>query len=278
MTGPDFDHFCRLVRERSGLILGPEKAYLIRGRLDPVAQAEGLGDAAELLARLARDAPEALVLKSVTALATHESSFFRDVAPFEVLASQVLPDLIAARGARRTLRIWCAACSSGQEPYSVAVVLKEFGERLAGWRIEIVATDFSEPILAKAKAGLYSDFEVRRGLSPQRLERWFEPLDAEWRIRPELRSMVSFRHHNLLHGTAGLGVFDIILCRNVLIYFDQDRKRQVLEDVGRALAPDGAMFLGTAETILGVSCGLEPVPGGRGLCRKAAIPPIAQAS
>ncbi len=277
MTGPDFDHFCRLLRERSGLVIGPEKAYLIRNRLDPVARAEGLSDAAELLARLRKGAPEVLVQACVTALATHESSFFRDGTPFELLARQILPDLIAARRAQRSLRIWCAACSSGQEPYSVAIALQEAATQMPGWRLEIVATDFSKPILDKAQAGLYSAFEVKRGLSPQRQERWFQEEGGAWRVSPQLRQMISFRPHNLLQGTAGLGTFDVIFCRNVLIYFDPDGKRAVLEDLARALAPDGALFLGSAETILGLTTSLESMPGGRGLCRRAQGPRTAMA-
>lgn len=268
MIGPDYDHFSRLVRERSGLVLGPDKAYLVSGRLDPVARQHGLKDAAAVLGRIRAGAPEALIQACVDALATHESSFFRDGAPFELLSQQVLPGLIARRRAERSLRIWCAACSSGQEPYSVAMILSEMAGAMPGWRTEIVATDFSKPILEKARQGLYSDFEVRRGLSPERQARWFGREENAWRISPKLRQMVTFRPHNLLAGTAGLGTFDIVFCRNVLIYFDPDRKRMALEDLARAMAPDGALFLGSAETILGLSSSLEITPGARGLYRK----------
>lgn len=267
----DYQHFVRLVRERSGLSLGPEKAYLIRNRLDPVARAEGLPDAVALLALIRKGAPDRVLAACVDALATHESSFFRDGAPFELLANTVLPALISARSAQRSLRIWCAACSSGQEPYSVAIALQEMGPRLAGWRLEIVATDFSKPILEKARTAIYSDFEVRRGLTPQRLERWFQKDATAWRPTPQIRNMVSFREHNLLQGAAGLGTFDIIFCRNVLIYFDPDRKRTALDELARALAPDGSLFLGSAETIFGLSEKLELTPGARGLFRKAAV-------
>lgn len=268
MIGPDFDHFCRLVHEHSGLVLGPEKAYLIRSRLDPVAREAGFTGAPELLAALRKGGSGALIERCVNALATHESSFFRDGAPFEVLTRRVIPDLVAARGPQRSLRIWCGACSSGQEPYSVAIALQEMGGALAGWRTEIVATDFSAPILEKAKAGLYTDFEVRRGLSPERLARWFEPHAGAWRVSPRLQQMVTFQTHNLLHGAGSLGTFDIVFCRNVLIYFDQARKRMVLEELARAMAPDGALFLGSAETILGLTTSLEITPGQRGLYRR----------
>lgn len=269
MTGPDYEHFCRLVRQRSGLVLTPEKAYLVSSRLAPVARAEGLSTVAELLAVLRMGASETLLQQAVDVMATHESYFFRDAAPFEQLAEAVLPPLIAARQAQRTLRIWCAACSSGQEPYSVAMILMEMGYRLAGWKLEILATDMSEPILRKASAGLYNDFEVNRGLSPERQARWFKQEPDGWRVSPKLQQMVRFRPHNLLQGSAGLGVFDVIFCRNVLIYFDIETKRQILDHVSRAMAADGSLLLGSAETVLGVSSAVEPVPGLRGLYRPA---------
>lgn len=272
MTGPDYDHFCRLVRQRSGLVLTPEKAYLVTSRLAPVARTQGLGTVQQLLALLRNGAPEALIQQAVDAMATHESYFFRDAAPFEHLAAEVLPPLIAARQDRRTLRIWCAACSSGQEPYSVAMILMEMRHRLAGWKVEILATDMSEAILSKAATGLYNDFEVRRGLSQERQTRWFTREAEGWRISPKLREMVRFRPHNLLQGTGGLGVFDVIFCRNVLIYFDLETKRRILEQLGRAMANDGSLLLGSAETVLGVSDAVEPVPGLRGLYRPTGGP------
>ena len=269
MTGPDYDHFCRLVRQRSGLVLTPEKAYLVSSRLGPVARAQGLGTVEQLLAVLRIGASEALLQQVVDVMATHESYFFRDTAPFEQLANAILPPLIAARHAQRTLRIWCAACSSGQEPYSVAMILMEMWHRLAGWKLEILATDMSEPILRKASAGLYNDFEVKRGLSAERQARWFKQEPDGWRVSPKLQQMVRFKPHNLLQGSAGLGMFDVIFCRNVLIYFDIETKRQILDQVSRAMAVDGSLLLGSAETVLGVSNAVEPVPGLRGLYRPA---------
>jgi|TARA_R110002124_G_scaffold29919_6_gene103538 chemotaxis protein methyltransferase CheR len=271
MTDPDFDHFCRLIRQASGLVLTPEKAYLVMSRLGPVARAEGLASVEDLLAALRAGASNDLVQRCVDAMATHESYFFRDATPFDQLATDVLPPLIAARQTQRSLRVWCAACSSGQEPYSVAMVLQELGPRIAGWKIEILATDMSEPILQKARAGVYNDFEVKRGLSPERQNRWFKPVVDGWKVSPTLQQMVQFRHHNLLQGTAGLGVFDVIFCRNVLIYFDVENKRQILEQVGRAMANDGSLFLGSAETVLGVTTKIESTPGVRGLYRKTGM-------
>lgn len=267
MTGPDFDYFCKLMRDRSGLVLSASKAYLVRGRLEPVARAAGLGDVESLLAKLRSGAPDDLIRQCVDAMATHESSFFRDGAPFEQLARTILPALISQRRASRRLRIWCAACSSGQEPWSVAMLLKE-NAQLAGWNLEIVATDMSEAILTKARNALYSDFEVRRGLAPERLTRWFQPEGGEWRVLPALREIVSFRSHNLLQGVSGLGVFDVILCRNVLIYFDVERKREVFVHLDRALADDGVLCLGSSETVLGVVETFVTAEGARGLYRK----------
>ncbi|WP_339873700.1 protein-glutamate O-methyltransferase CheR [uncultured Brevundimonas sp.] len=271
MTDPDYDNFCRLARERSGLVLTPAKAYLVSGRLEPVARAEKLAGVPELLARLRSGAPEALIQRCIDAMATHESYFFRDGTPFEQLTTSVLPTLIAARQNTRSLRIWCAACSSGQEPYSIAMILQEMGARLAGWKIEIIATDMSEPVLTKARSGIYNEFEVKRGLSPERLARWFKPQGTGWQVSPVLQQMVQFRSHNLLKGTTGMGVLDVIFCRNVLIYFDVDHKRQILEQLHRAMANDGSLFLGSAETVMGLSQTIEPVTGMRGLYRRSQV-------
>lgn len=270
MTGPDFDHFCRLVRSRSGLVLTPEKSYLVRSRLAEVARAEGLADVPALLARIKAGASETMIRRCVDAMATHESSFFRDGAPFSEMTANILPPLIEARHASRRLKIWCAACSSGQEPYSLAIALQEMGARLAGWQIEILATDMSVSILKKAESGLYSDFEVKRGLSPERLARWFTASGGSWQVAPLLRQMVQFRPHNLLESPPAGGPFDIVLCRNVLIYFDVEQKRKVLGDIQRVLAPDGSLLLGSAETIIGVTTQFAVKTGARGLYQPVA--------
>lgn len=269
MNGPDFDAFRQLVRTQSGLVLTPDKRYLVESRLTPIAKEAGFETVAALLAAIRTGGGEALKRRCVDAMATHETFFFRDGTPFRLLEETLLPRLLEARKTTRTLRIWCAACSSGQEPYSIAILLREASARLPGWRTEIVATDMSEAILAKARSGLYSDFEVKRGLTEQRLNRWFKREDQGWRIAPELQQAVSFRPHNLLAGTAGLGVFDVIFCRNVLIYLDVDQKRTVLGQLARALAQDGGLFLGSAETVLGVTDAFELTRGVSGLFQLA---------
>ncbi len=270
MIGPDYDHFCTLVGQRSGLVLDSGKGYLVASRLESVARANGLADVPALLAQIKRGAPEALVRSCVDAMATHESLFFRDGTPFEQLEQSVLPELSAARPVGQPLRILSAACSSGQEPYSIAMLIQEQAIRLGGRKAEIVGADMSEGILGKARAGIYSSFEVQRGLSAERQARWLTPMGAAFEMSPKLKSMVTFRRHNLLDGMAGMGTFDIIFCRNVLIYFDAPKKSLVLNALSSALAPDGALLLGSAESVMGLCDTLELQAGSRGLYRRKA--------
>ena len=263
MTGPDYDHFCRLVLTRSGLVLNEGKAYLVQSRLEPIARSIGVAGTVELLALLRAGPPHGLEQRCVDAMATHESMFFRDTTPFEQMATVVLPQLARTRSPGQPLRIWCAACSSGQEPYSLAIIIQELSGLLAGRRVEIVGTDMSDAILNKARSGMYSDFEVRRGLSPERLNRWFQRSGDGWQANGQLRGMIFFQKHNLLDGVGGLGPFDIVLCRNVLIYFDPAGKTRVLEQIARAIWPDGALFLGSAETVIGLTDSFT-APTGRG--------------
>lgn len=267
MTGPDFDHFCRLIAQRSGLVLGPDKSYLINSRLEPIAKAAGLAGVPALLTALRTAPTTSLIQACVDAMATHESLFFRDASPFEQLAATVLPRLADTRPAGQPIRIWCAACSSGQEPYSIAMLVQEQAHRLGGRRVEIIGTDMVEAILTKARAGLYSGFEIQRGLSPERRTRFLIPRGDLWEVMPQVRSMVTFRAHNLLDGAKGMGPFDIVFCRNVLIYFDQAGKAQVLNQIAAAMAPDAALFLGSAESVLGLTDALVLEPGSRGLYR-----------
>ena len=268
MTGPEYDHFCALIGQRSGLVLDSGKTYLVASRLEPIARANGLADVSALLALIKCGAPETLVRACVDAMATHESLFFRDGTPFEHLERLVLPELAAARPAGQPLRILCAACSSGQEPYSIAMLIQEQAGRLGGRKAEIIGADMSEGILSKARAGVYSSFEVQRGLSPERQARWLTPQGAAFEMSPKIRGMVTFRRHNLLDGMTGMGTFDIIFCRNVLIYFDQAKKSQVMNQLAGALALDGALFLGSAETVMGLTDALALQPGSRGLYRR----------
>lgn len=276
MSGLDFDAFCQLVRTQSGLVLTADKRYLVDSRLKPIAREHGLADVDAVLAQLRARPSSELARQCVDAMATHETFFFRDGTPFNLFEKRVLPALISARQSTRALRIWCAACSSGQEPYSLAILLQEAAARLSGWRLEIVATDMSEGILGKARSGVYSSFEVKRGLSEDRLKRWFTPEGPNWRVSPALQQMVTFKPHNLLAGAAGLGAFDVIFCRNVLIYFDVAQKRTILQQLSRVLNRDGALFLGSAETVLGVTDAFELTPGASGLFQLSQSTPARQ--
>lgn len=270
MSPSDFQFLSALLRERSGLALTPEKTYLLESRLAPVARRHGLSGLPQLVALLRRDKPEPLVEEVVEAMTTNESFFFRDVRPFEAFRTSMLPKLREARAGVRALRIWSAACSYGQEPYSLAMLLDEQRAEWEGWRIEILATDLAEGVLERARAGLYSQFEVQRGLPIRMLTKHFVKEGDNWRLSPRIRAMVNFRRYNLLDDLSPLGRFDIVFCRNVLIYFDPPTKARVLDAVARQLAPDGYLVLGAAETVLGVSDALKPSPAEPGIYALAA--------
>jgi chemotaxis protein methyltransferase CheR len=269
MKPDDFEFLSRTVRERSGLQLTADKSYLLESRLMPVARRFGAKSLDEFIAAV-RKQNDAERLKAITeAMTTNETLFFRDTKPFEQFKRMVLPNLLQARASQRAVRIWCAASSSGQEPYSLAMVIKEEGARLAGWRFEIIATDISQEMIDRSRAGLYSQFEVQRGLPIQLLMKYFKQIDDRWQLEESIRSMVQFRLFNLLEDPRGLGNFDVVFCRNVLIYFDQPTKAQVLERIVKLLPADGVLFLGGAETVLGITDRFEPVPGERGIYRPA---------
>jgi chemotaxis protein methyltransferase CheR len=265
MNGDEFDILSNLVKERSGLVLTRDKAYLLESRLLPIVRKWQLKTLAELAAAVRGHADAGLVRAVVEAMTTNESFFFRDVKPFDQFKAFVLPHLLRSRASTRAIRIWSAACSSGQEPYSLAMILTEQRALLANWRIEILATDLSTEILEKAQAGLYSQFEVQRGLPIQLLVKYFKQQGDRWQIDPAIRAMVNFRQLNLLDDFAALGRFDVIFCRNVLIYFDQPTKTLVLNRLSRQMAPDGHLYLGGAETVLGITDKLQPVPDNRGI-------------
>lgn len=265
MTPQEFDLIRKILKERSGLVLGDEKAYLLESRLMPVARKHGMSGLEDLIGKIRVGATENLLVDVTEAMTTNESFFFRDVKPFDLFRDHILKNLIETRSAKKSFRIWCAAASSGQEPYSLAILLKEAAAQLSGWRTEIVGTDISKEILARAKEGKYSQFEVQRGLAIQMLVKYFTKEGEQWQIKPEMRDMVSYRDFNLLNDFSSLGKFDVIFCRNVLIYFDQETKKQILERMARLLPEDGVVFLGGAETVLGITDKFEPVPGQRGI-------------
>src|ERR1700719_4313764 len=245
----DYEFLRKLLKERSGLDLSPDKQYLVESRLVPLARKAGLGGITELVQKMKAGSADALTADVVEAMTTNETFFFRDKIPFDHLKDTMLPALLQARAARRTLRIWCAASSTGQEPYSIAMCLKALGPAIAGWKINIVATDLSQGVLERAKAGIFSQFEVQRGLPIQMLVKHFTQVGELWQLNADIRAMVQHRQLNLLQDFSHLGTFDVIFCRNVLIYFDQDTKVGIFERVSRMLEPDGVLALGAAETV-----------------------------
>ncbi len=265
MSPEDFDLLTGILRERSGLSLTKEKMYLLENRLAPVARRNGHEDLDELVKALRLKKDEPLLRDITEAMTTNESFFFRDGTPFELLEKEILPKFLKARQASKSLRIWCAAASTGQEPYTIAMVIREMAAQFQGWKIEIVGTDISPSVLEKAKVGLYSQFEVQRGLPIQMLMKYFDQHGEMWQIDASLRGMIEYKECNLLESLSSLGAFDIIFCRNVLIYFDRDTKSKVLEQIWRLIPADGAMFLGGAETVLGISDRFKPAPGMRGV-------------
>jgi chemotaxis protein methyltransferase CheR len=264
VTPLDYEYLRKLLKERSGLDLSADKHYLVESRLMPLARQWNLAGIPELVQRM-KNGVEALTSEVVEAMTTNETFFFRDKIPFDHLKEAVLPALAQARASRRSLRVWCAASSTGQEPYSIAMCLKEASALFAGWRIEIVATDLSQAVLDKAKAGLFSQFEVQRGLPIHLLVKYFTQQGELWQLSAEIRGMVQHRQLNLLQDLSHLGTFDVIFCRNVLIYFDQDTKLGIFTKLARMLEHDGVLALGAAESLVGITNLFKPYPDRRGL-------------
>jgi chemotaxis protein methyltransferase CheR len=264
VTPAEYEYLRKLLRDHSGLDLSADKQYLIESRLSPLARKAGLSGIGDLVQKL-QGGSSALVTSVVEAMTTNETFFFRDKVPFDHFRETIMPDVLKARAGRRSVRIWCAAGSTGQEPYSLAMGLKEMGAALTGWRVEIVATDLSQEVLEKSKAGIYSQFEVQRGLPIQLLVKYFKQTGETWQINPELRAMIQHRQLNLLHDFSQLGTFDVIFCRNVLIYFDQETKINIFNRLARQIESDGFLVLGAAETVVGLTDAFRPIPERRGL-------------
>ena len=265
MNAADYDFLRWLLKKRSGLVLTGDKQYLVESRLLPVSRRIGVAGLSGLIEKIRQPENEALIVQVVEAMATNESLFFRDKIPFDHFRNTIIPALLASRAKQRRIRIWCAAASTGQEPYSLAMALKEMGRELAGWQTEILATDFSREVLEKAEAGIYSQFEVQRGLPIQMLVKYFTQVGEMWQLAPEIRAMVRFRQFNLLQDCSRLGVFDVVFCRNVLIYFDQKTKVEVLDRIAPVIASDGYLVLGAAETVVGITGSFRPIPDKRAL-------------
>ena len=278
MTEDDLNFLAQVVRRRSGLILPPHKPRFIAGQLEPVMRRFGFRTVDGLLAEL-RHGRDTLARAVTEAMTTNESSFFRDRAAFEQFRDLILPQLIEARAATKRLRIWCAACAAGQEPYSIAMLLDDAKLVSKGWSIDLIATDLSAEMIARGEEGLYSHFEVQRGLAIRRLVAHFSQEGGNWRVQEGLRRMVHFRQFNLLDSYGWLDDLDVVFCRNVLIYFDRKTKMSVLEKIADILQPDGALILGHAESVRGDSDAFMPVEQAPGIFvkNKAAAQRLASA-
>jgi len=273
-----FDALCEFLRRQSGLVMEPSKKYLVESRVMPIVRREKLSSLDELVLILQKGQSPKIAKDVVEAMTINETYFFRDKSPFDQFRSVMLPAMIAARQSERRLRIWSAAASTGQEAYSLAMILEEHAARMPGWKIDIVGTDLSDQVVEKAKKGIYSQFEVQRGLPTPMLLRHFNQIGDSWQISETMRSKVQFRQMNLLSDYTALGRFDIIFCRNVLIYFDAARKMDILGRMTRVLPPDGFLTLGASESLIGLKTDLVAHPEHRGIFMRNTAPAPAQES
>ncbi len=264
MDAAVFEIFRDLLSRTSGLVIGPDKTYLLESRLSPVAKKWEMNTLADIANAIKTTNDNKLVNDVIEAMTTNETSFFRDIKPFEHLKNIVLPELAEKRQSGKSIRIWSAACSSGQEAYSIAMTIKEH-PALQGWSADIKGTDISHEIMDQARKGQFSQFEVQRGLPIQLLMKYFSQEGTHWHLKDEIKKMVSFDYLNLLEPAAALGKFDIVFCRNVLIYFNEETKRKVLDMIASHMQDDGYLFLGGAETVLGITDAFIPKPDARGL-------------
>jgi chemotaxis protein methyltransferase CheR len=246
LTAENYAFLERYIHQETGIALGPDKQYLLESRLMPVLEEERLGSLNELSLRLRRPVPDAVRRRIAECMTTHETLFFRDPAVFDVLRAELIPEVAGQRRSEKTLQIWCAACSSGQEPYSLAMLLFEAG--YADWKLDILGTDLSSRILDRAAAGRYLQIEVNRGLPAPLLLKYFQRAGLEWQLREEIRRAVRFQQFDLRQSMMGLGQFDFVLCRNVLIYFDMPTRKKILAEIHGRLAPGGYLLLGASET------------------------------
>lgn len=248
----DFEYVCNLVRNQAGIVLEAGKEYLVDARLTALIRQHKIDTIAALVSRLRVSSSDPMHSKVVEAMTTNETSFFRDIHPFELLRKTVLPEIIARRSATRTLNIWCAASSTGQEPYTIAMILTELIPRISEWKIDFIATDISTEMIRRSREGKYNQIEVNRGLPATSLVKYFDKVGLEWQIKKPLRDLVQFREMNLTTLWPAMPTMDLIFIRNVLIYFDTDAKRQILTKARRILDPNGYLFLGCAESTMGL--------------------------
>lgn len=261
-------YVCTLVRQRSAIELESSKAYLIEARLTPVAKRNGFASPCEMVRSLQTNPRQAVQQQLVEAMTTNETSFFRDAHPFDAMRTKVVPELLRARAAARTLNIWSAACSSGQEAYSIAMLLCETFPELAAWNVGILGTDLSDDILSRAREASFSQIEINRGLPAALLAKYFQREGMQWRLDAKLRAMTKFTKLNLIERWPVMPKMDIVFLRNVLIYFSPETKRSILQKVRAVMAPDGVLFLGAAETTMGLDNSFERVQLGNSVFYK----------
>ena len=266
ITASEFDYIRRLVLEQSAIVLEQDKQYLAESRLLPLARREGFDSLASLVVGLAAKRFDGLHRKVVEAMTTNETSFFRDFHPFEALRNSILPELVLKRASSKQLSFWSAACSSGQEPYSFVILLQEYFPSLTGWTVRLIATELSAEMLARAQEGRYSQLEVNRGLPASLLVKYFRQHGSDWQIREDLRRRVEFQVMNLAENWPLLPPMDVVLMRNVLIYFGVETKKKILSKVRQLLKPDGFLFLGGAETTFNLDDAFERVQFDRTIC------------
>ncbi len=252
-------YVCTLVRQRSAIELEASKAYLIEARLTPVARRAGFASMIDLVESLRARPSAALQEQIVEAMTTNETSFFRDAHPFEALRTTIVPSLLKTNAARRSLNIWSAACSTGQEAYSIAMLLREHFADLATWNVRILGTDLSDEVLGKASAGRFSQLEINRGLPAALLAKYFRREGMQWELVPAVRAWATFTKLNLIEPWPAMPKMDVVFLRNVLIYFSPDTKRLILEKIRKVMAPHAVLFLGAAETTMGLDASFERV-------------------
>ncbi len=262
----DFEYICQLVRDRTGIALAKDKMYLVESRLTPLASKASIDSLKKLVQILREERFSFLHELVIEAMVTTETSFFRDNYPFEALHKFLLPELLGLRQSERKLNLWCAACSSGQEPYSLAMLIQENFPQLTNWTVQLSATDISTSMLARAEAGYYNQHEITRGLSSNLLEKYFSLRGKHWQIKENIRQMVEFRQLNLAEAWFPMPQMDIIFLRNVLIYFDIETKQAILARVKRILHPEGYLFLGGGETTINLDSAFEPVKFDKAVC------------
>jgi chemotaxis protein methyltransferase CheR len=268
LTPNSFNFISTLVRNKAAIVLEPSKSYLIESRLNPVARDNGLESLEDLVSALQRPGSQALTQQVVEAMTTNETSFFRDLHPFDALRQQIIPELIEKRAKDRTITIWSNACSSGQEVYTIAMIIREHFPELQGWKLKLIASDLSTQILDKARQGIFNQTEVNRGLPMPLLLKNFEKKGIGWQIKEEIRKMVDFKVINLIEPFPVMQSPDIVFLRNVLIYFAPEMKRDILNKVRKIMKPDGFLFLGGAETTMNLNVAFERVQIGKAVCYK----------